>query len=319
MIQKEILKKIKEFERIIITMHMRPDGDCTGAAFGLKDILKTSFPQKEIYVVGEEAEYVKFLGRVDEVSDEKFSDALIIAVDTATSDRIADQRFKLGKYLIKIDHHLPVEDYGMINYVDTTACAASQIIFSFYNMFKKKLKISPNGLAALYTGIVTDSGRFKYRSVSGDTFRSIASMVDMGLDFAPILEKLDVKTEEMLKLKGYVLFSYEKTPNGVAYIKITPEILAKYNVSLEEATSLVNELSVIEDSPVWALFAEYDGNFVRGRLRSRGPAINELANKYNGGGHAMACGVSLETWDNVNKLLEDADLLVKEYKINKGL
>jgi phosphoesterase RecJ-like protein len=120
-----------------------------------------------------------------------------------------------------------------------------------------------------------------------------------------------------MKLQGYVLQNFEKTPNGVAYIKLKPEIIEKFDVSLEEATSLVNELSTLEDCPVWMLFAEYENNIVRGRLRSREPAIDQLANKYNGGGHKLACGANLGDWDNVENLLKDADDLVKEYKLSK--
>ena len=314
MVRHEILNKIKEYNKIIITMHQRPDGDCYGSAFGLKDIILATYPEKEVYVVGEEAEYVKFIGRVDNLCDEDFKGALVIACDTATRDRIAEQRYSLGEFLIKIDHHIPVDNYGMLEYVNTNKCACSQIVYEFYKMFEEELKITEKGLEALYTGIITDSGRFKFRSVDGDTFRAVGDIVDKGLDFTSVLNKLDVKSENLLKLKGYVLLNYEKTPNGVAYIKLLPEIIEKYEVSLEEATSLVNELSVIDSCPVWMLFAEYENNFVRGRLRSKGPAINELANKYNGGGHAMACGANLNTWDNIENLLNDADELVKKYK-----
>jgi len=110
------------------------------------------------------------------------------------------------------------------------------------------------------------------------------------------------------------LQNFEKTPNGVAYIKMKPEIIERFGTSLEEATSLVNELSTLKDCPVWMLFAEYENNIVRGRLRSRKPAIDKLANKYNGGGHKLACGANLGDWDTVEKLLKDADELVEEFK-----
>jgi len=312
-----ILNKILSYKKIIIHMHMRPDGDCYGAGFGLKEILKESFPDKEIYVVGETAEYVKFLGDVDHIEDDVYEGALSIVVDTATKDRVADQRYSKGEYVIKIDHHLPVDDYGDYQYVDTSRPATSQIILEFYLEFSNVLKLNMAAAKALYTGIVTDTGRFKYRSVTSDTFKAVAHLLDYGLDFTDVLTTLDVKSENQMKIQGYVLQNFEKTPNGVAYIKISPEIINKFNVTLEEATSLVNELSSLEDCPVWMLFAEYDNNIVRARIRSKGPAIDKLANKYDGGGHPMACGANLGTWDKVNDLLKDADLLVKEFKESK--
>ncbi len=309
-----ILQKIKEYNRIIIHKHIRPDGDCYGAGFGLKEIIKETYPNKEVYVVGETAEYVKFIGDIDEIPDEYFKEALSIVVDTASGERVSDQRFKLADYVIKIDHHIPVEDFGNYQYVDTTRPAASQIILEFYLKFKDELKFNMNAAKALYTGIVTDTGRFKYRSVSAETFKAVAFLLEYGLDFTEILGKLDIKSERLMKLQGYVLQNFEKTPDGVAYIKMKPEIIKKFGTTLEEATSLVNELSTLEDCPVWMLFAEYENHIVRGRLRSRKPAIDKLANKYNGGGHKLACGANLGDWETVDKLLEDANELVREYK-----
>ena len=314
MIREQILQKIKEFDRIMIHMHMRPDGDCYGAGFGLKHIIKESFPEKEVYVVGESADYVDFVGTPDKVEDEIFKDALSIVVDTASADRVSDQRFKLSKYVIKIDHHIPVSDYGDLMYVDTTRPATAQIILEFYLKFQEELKINMQAATALYTGIVTDTGRFRFRSVTADTFIAVAHLLDYGLDFVDVLTRLSAKSESLMKLQGYVLLNFQKTENGVAYIKMTPDIINQFDVSLEEATSLVNELSTLEDCPVWMLFAEYENNIVRARLRSKGPAIDKLANKYDGGGHALACGANLGTWDKTDELLKDADELVKEYK-----
>ncbi|MBU1144516.1 MAG: bifunctional oligoribonuclease/PAP phosphatase NrnA [Firmicutes bacterium] len=309
-----ILDKILKYKKIIIHMHMRPDGDCYGAGFGLKNILTESFPEKEVYVVGDTADYVKFIGNVDTISDDVYKGALSIVVDTATRDRVADQRYSLGEYVIKIDHHLPVDDYGDYQFVDTSRPATAQIILEFYLEFSNILKLNMEAARALYTGIITDTGRFKYRSVTSDTFKAVAHLLDFGLDFTKVLATLDIKSENLMRLQGYVLQNFEKTQHGVAYIRMLPEIIAKFGVSLEEASSLVNELSSLQDCPVWILFAEYENNIVRARIRSKGPAIDKLANKYQGGGHPMACGANVGNWETVASLLADADELVKEYK-----
>jgi len=314
MIQEQILEKIKEFNRIIIHIHIRPDGDCYGAGFGLKNIIKETYPNKEVYLVGEKADYVDFVGTPDIIEDELFNDALAIVVDTASADRVSDQRFKLAKYVIKIDHHIPVEDYGDLIYVDTSRPATAQIILEFYLKFQEELKMNMEAAVALYTGIVTDTGRFRFRSVTAETFLAVAHLLDFGIDFVDVLSRLSTKSENLMKLQGYVLLNFQKTENGVAYIKMTPDVINQFDVSLEEATSLVNELSTLDDCPVWMLFAEYENNIVRARLRSKGPAIDKLANKYDGGGHAQACGANLGTWDKTDDLLKDADELVKEYK-----
>lgn len=315
--KQHIFDKIVEFDTIVIHMHMRPDGDCYGAGFGLKYILEESFPAKKIYCVGETADYVKFIGDVDQIPDDTYQGALSIVVDTATHDRVADQRYAKGAYVIKIDHHLPVDNYGDFQYVDVTRPATSQIILEFFLEYQNLLKLNMKAARALYTGIVTDTGRFRYRSVTADTFKAVAHLLDYGLDFADVLMTLDVKTENLMRLQGYVLQNFQKTPNGVAYIEMHPDIITRYQVTLEEATSLVNELASLEDCPVWMLFAEYEGGIVRARLRSKGPAINLLANQFGGGGHPMACGANVGSWDQVGKLLQAADDLVHQFKSAK--
>jgi phosphoesterase RecJ-like protein len=89
----KIYNKIKSYQKIIILPHQRPDGDCIGTAFGLKDMIKTSFPNKEVYVVGESSEFTSFIDVPDEVEDSVFENALAISVDTASKDRVGDERF----------------------------------------------------------------------------------------------------------------------------------------------------------------------------------------------------------------------------------
>ncbi len=311
---KAIHNKIKAFDKIIILPHGRPDGDCMGTAFGLKDIITESFNEKTVYVSGESSDFTQFIGTLDTLEDKDFNDALVIVVDTGNKDRVADQRYNQGKFLIKIDHHILVDSYGDIEYVDTSRPAAALIILDYFHLFKSELNMSTQGAKALYTGALTDTGRFKYPGVDGDTFRRIAMLYDIGLDSQEVYRHLDTKSEALTRFKGYVLQNYKKTENGVAYIEITHDLIDEFEVTIEEASSLVNELGVFKDCPLWALFAEYEEKIVRARLRSKGPAVNELANHYDGGGHAMASGVNLGTWDKAEAILKDLDALAKDYK-----
>lgn len=309
--------KIEEYKTIIILPHGRPDGDCIGTAMGLKDMLVNTYPEKSVYVSGEETDYVKFLGRTDTVSDEMFKDALVIAVDTASKDRISDERYDQGDFLIKIDHHVNVNPYGDIEYVDTNRPAAALIIMDLYTMFEDQYVLGEAGARALYTGTFTDTGGFRYSGVDGDTFRHMAKLLDLGVDVQAILRHLETQSEAHVRFKGYVLLNYQKTENGVAYIEITHDLIDKYDVTLEEASSLVNELGVFEDCPVWVLLAEYEEKIVRARIRSKGPAVNTLANRFDGGGHPMASGANLGTWNRAKELLDALDTLAKDYKDGK--
>ncbi len=309
-----ILNKIKAYSTIIIHGHKRPDGDCYGAQFGLKDIIKTSFPEKNVFVVGERSAFVDFVGQMDTITDDIYQGALSIVVDTAVKDRISDQRYVLGKEIIKIDHHIPVDDYGDLRWVDTEFPSCAQMIAYFYHTFKKELKLTQQGAIALYTGILTDTGRFRYRGVSNMTHQLAGMLLEHGVDVEEIDQALSTETLEMIRLKGYVYSNFQ-VADGFIYLKITQDIIKTYQVTDEQAASMVSLIAGIEGYPVWALFIEYP-NEIRIRLRSNGPTIDQLANRYNGGGHAKASGARLDSWDQLPEFVKDTEELVRAY-LNK--
>lgn len=309
-----ILKKIKEFNTIIIHGHIRPDGDCIGSQYGLYYLIKATYPEKNVIITGESSDFVSFIGRPTILEDEPlFENALSICVDCATAERLSDTRFNQAKYSIKIDHHIPVDDYGNYQYVDTTAPACCQIITEFYEKYKDELVMTKEAALALYIGIYTDTGRFKFDSVTSRTFHAAGLLVDNGVDLGYVDNNLSVETLKTLKLKGYSLSNFNITENGFAYLVITRDVINKFEVTDEEASAQVSVISTIEGCPVWALFIEYPGE-IRIRLRSRGPVINLLAEEYNGGGHAKASGAKLQSFDDLDGFVKKADKLVLEYK-----
>ena len=308
-----ILNKIKEYNRILIFGHERPDGDCIGSQYGLYYILKESFPNKEIYVTGEVSEYVSFIGRPEMINDSLFKGSLAICVDCANGERLSDQRYKNCDYSIKIDHHPAVDSFCDYEYVDTKAPACAQIITEFYLKFKDELKINKDAARALYVGIVTDTGRFKFDSVTSKTFNIAGTLLDLGVDLADVDNHLSVETIDSLKLRGYCLNSFKVTKNGFAYLIMKRETINEFGVSDEDAANQVTAISTIEGCPVWAMFIEYPTQ-IRIRLRSRGPVVNLLAEEYEGGGHPKASGAKLPSWDKLDEFLSKADKLVEEYK-----
>ena len=135
-----ILDKIKEYDRIIIFRHARPDGDAVGSTKGLQAILKLSFPEKEIYLQNSDfSEYLKFLGPEDlPIEDALYADALGIVLDTGTTKRISNQKYSLCRELIKIDHHIPIETYGNYQWVEEERSSTCEMIAAFYDAFKDR-------------------------------------------------------------------------------------------------------------------------------------------------------------------------------------
>ena len=240
-LKQEILNEIETNDSIIIVRHMRPDGDCIGSALGLRAILKASFPNKKIYSVGDEVpEYLRFLGEEDKITEDIYKDSLIIVVDTATSRRVCDEYYTTGKKVIKMDHHIPIEDYGDINYVREDFPACCQLIMDFYETFKEKLVLTKEAATCLYTGLITDTGRFRFRSVNGKTLRLAGNILDTDIDTEYIYTNLNTKNPESFKLQGYIYQNFKITENGVAYAFITKKIMKKFKATQEDASNLVN-------------------------------------------------------------------------------
>ena len=325
----EILNKIKEYNRIIIHRHIRPDGDCMGSQMGLKYLIKNSFPEKEVYAVGDELpNYLSELGEVDAIPDEYYNDALVIVVDTSNKSRISDDRWQTGKYIIKIDHHDDSPEFGNLWYVDEKCPACSALIVRMIKAWNNEVKMCEKAAYALYFGIVTDTGRFRYRGLTSEVLNNAGYLIDSGVDVDTLYNKLYVDEVETLKLQGYVLNNFKTTENGVAYIYFSQKVINKFGVTKDEAANLVNSISTIKGHPVWVAFIEQGlekpenlkkgeldpSKEIRVRLRSRGVAINGVASRYRGGGHLQAAGATIYSKKEMNALLEELDVLVKEYK-----
>ena len=310
-----ILEKIKAYDRIFIFRHMRMDGDCVGATKGLRAILKLSFPAKDIRIADfQHSDFLAFLGEdKEEIPDSDYADALGIVLDTATAERVSNQKFRMCKELVKIDHHIPVEDYANYTWVEEVRSSACEMVACFYQTFQDELKIDTEAATYLYTGMVTDSGRFQFSSVSGDTMRLAAMLLDQGIDTDTLYAHLYLRDFNELKFKSDVYQKMQVTENGVAYIYVSKEMREAHGLTIESAGMVVSFLENIRGCLCWIAFIETDEN-IRVRLRSRFAPINMVAEHYRGGGHACASGATVYTKEEVSALLAEADAHIKAYK-----
>ena len=313
-----ILNKIKEYDRIIIFRHKRPDGDAVGSTKGLREILRLTYPEKEVLLINNDyADYVAFLGSEDEqIEDEKYADALGIVIDTATVERISNPKYALCKELVKIDHHIDIAPYGDYMWIEEEKSSACEMIAEFYYTFRDELKINKEAATYIYTGMVTDSGRFRYRDVSGDTLRYAGVMLDVGIDTDIIYANLYLDSFDVLKFKSHILKKIKLTKNGVAYMYIDTATREKFGMTLEQASACVSYMDSIRDSLIWLAFIDSGDGSIRVRLRSRFVTVSELAERYHGGGHACAAGATVYSVDEMKQLIKEADKLHKEYKAN---
>ncbi|WP_066194748.1 DHH family phosphoesterase [Gracilibacillus timonensis] len=306
-IMSTIHQKMKQYPRIIIHRHVRPDPDAYGSQNGLAEIIKSSYPTKEVLVVGEEEDSLTFLAGMDQVADEAYTDALVIVCDTANQARISDQRYSHAKELIKIDHHPIVDEYGDIQWVDVNASSTSEMIYHFYREEREQgLYLNNKAASLLYCGIVGDTGRFLFPSTTERTFQYASELVAYDFDRSYLYNQMYKTTENIARLKGYVLQHISISEAGVSYIKLPKDVLDKFQVEPEETSSIVGILGDVEGIKAWAIFVE-ETEVIRVRLRSKGPVINQVAAIYEGGGHPLAAGAQIHSWDSVPAVLADLE------------
>ena len=319
--KKAILEKIKEYETIVIARHERPDGDAIGSSHGLAQILRISFPEKHIYVSDQDSsEYLAFLNT--EEADPKgigLENALAIVVDTAGLDRCANKEIGKARELIKIDHHIDVTPYGGISWIEDERSSVCEMITAFQYTFRDILKLDTRAATLLYAGMVTDSGRFRYSETSGETLRLAGYLLDMGVDTQTLYANLYLEEFDFFKFQSHVFGKMKITENGVAYLYVDNAMQQQFHLSREQASSSVDFMNKIKGSLIWLAFIDNPDGSIRVRLRSRFITVDKLANNYGGGGHANASGATVHSLQEMQKLVDEADSLLKKYKAeNEG-
>jgi len=304
--KRQIIDTIEKYDKIILHRHVRPDPDAYGSQIGLKELIAFNYPSKKVLATGTHDDTLSFLAHPDIVSDEDFQDALIIVTDTANTERIDDARYKLGRFLIKIDHHPNDDAYGDLLWVNTDASSVSEMICELFIEAKeyKKWKMDASIARLLFAGIVGDTGRFMFQSTTQQTMDFAGSLLTYGFDSTALFNGMYEVDRNLLQLKGYVYANFEMDETGVGHVKLTKEILQKYQVDQSGASLLVSALADVKGMRCWVFFIE-DSSEIRVRLRSKGPVINEIAKKYGGGGHPLASGAAVKTWEEADLVIED--------------
>ena len=310
----KILKQIREAKTIIIHRHARPDGDALGSQIGLKEAIKNTFPRKEVYAVGDTTSKYDFIGEMDEVSDEKYQDAVVFVLDSSEQSLISDERYKKGKTLIKIDHHIAKESFGDIELVDSSYESCCGLVA--YLVERIHLKLTNYGAKCLFTGMVTDSGRFRYDSTTSKTFEIASKLMKYDFSITDIYNNLYLDTLEMVKLRAEFTLKFKLTEQNVAYIKTTQDEIQKAGVDIFSISrNMVITMAGIKGIDIWVNFTEDKDGSVVCEIRSSKYNINPIAVKYGGGGHKAASGATLKNFDEADMLLNDLNLLILE---NKG-
>ena len=306
----KILEEIKKHNRIILYRHNKPDGDALGSQIGFKHILRESFPEKEIYMVGDYAGRYDFMedSVMDEIADELYEGALAIVLDCGSSHLISDDRYKLAASTVRFDHHIFCEEICGLEVVDTSYESCCGLITDFAK--ECGLKVPSLAAKSLYTGMVTDSGRFRYDATSSHTFALASFLMEQDFDMEEIYRNLYAEDFEGKKLRAQFLLKVQFTEHNVAYIYTTLEELKELDKdTFSISRGMVGTMADTKGVDIWVNFTETEDG-VLCELRSNCYNINPIAVKYGGGGHQKASGATVPDKATAMAMLADLDAMI---------
>lgn len=302
---------IKKYDVIIIHRHTNPDGDAMGSQIGLKRVLQVNFPDKKIYAVGDDARRFSFMdgSEMDVVDDAAYKGALAIVLDTSAKSLISDERYALAETVLRIDHHIFVEDIADIDIDDTSFESCCGLVA--YLVREWGLEVDSYAAKALFTGMVTDSGRFYYDSVTPRTFELASFLLSKGFNPGEIYANLYADTYENVKKRAQFVLSIQFTKNNVAYSysdKVRVEALGMEAQAVSRG--YVNTMGDLKGVDAWVNFTECEQG-VLCEIRSKNLNINQIAVAHGGGGHLKASGATLKDKQEALQVLDELDDLVE--------
>ena len=308
----KIIALIEKYDKIIIHRHQKPDGDALGSQLGLLGIIRDSYPEKQVYAVGDMTPRYAFMSEreMDEIDDSTYEGALAIILDTSAKELISDSRYTSAAATARLDHHLFVEKIADEEITDSSFESCCGLVAAM--AMEAGLSVSAASAKALYTGMITDSGRFRYSSTTANTFRVAAFLIDKGFDTADIYRNLYSDELFFIQLRAKFVLRINVTPDRVGYIYTTKEEAAEYGAdSFTLSRGMVNVMSEVKGIDSWVNFTETESG-VLCEIRSSLYNINPIAVKYGGGGHQMASGATLKDREEAMSLLEDLNALGRE-------
>ena len=309
---KKIFKAIKSYNNIVIARHIGIDPDAMASQVALRDSIKLTFPEKKVYAVGSGSVRFNFMGRLDKLTSYD-DDTLLIVLDTPDKKRVDIEEEIKYSYSIKIDHHPFIEKFCDIELIDSDKSSASEMV---YNLIKEtKLELNKEICEVLYAGIVADTNRFLFNNSKSATFLVVSNMLDdYNIDITKVYDGLYERPMAEVRMFGYMANNMKITENGVGFVKVTDDVLNKNKVDSATSGNLINEFNSIKELLVWITATEdVKNSVIRVSIRSKGPTINKVAERFGGGGHALASGVKLPSFLEVDDLIKELDEVCFKY------
>lgn len=302
-----ILAEIASASKIIIHRHEKPDGDALGSQIGLAWLIRENYPEKKVFCVGDEAGRYAFIkySEMEQVSDEQYRDALAVILDCGAASLISDKRYETAKHTVRIDHHVFGEKIAESEVIDPSFESCAGLVVAMAE--EAGWAFSPRSAEALYTGMVTDSGRFRYDCTSARTLALASKLLEQPFSISELYGHLYEGDLASLQLRAKMILKIQKAKNGVAFIYSTKEEVRAYG--FDEFTisrGMVNVMADIAGIETWVNFTETDKG-VLCELRSNQYDVNEVAVRFGGGGHKKASGATVASREEAMAMVRELE------------
>lgn len=297
-----LIEIIQQYDSICIFRHTNPDGDALGSQWGLAQFIRDNYPEKSVYVVGENnpSLSLSLFPISDEVSETVLKSSLSIVLDSATKERI-DGDAMLGKAMVNVDHHPSEAHYGDYQFIDATRSSTCELLV---DILKEKGTMSKQTATYFLAGMLTDSLSFTVEATKARTLYLAAYLMDCGANITELSASLFNRSYKNFKIKAQ-LSAFVELEDGLASLLVTKAMRDELNITAVTAKLFYSIMSNVSDFEIWMVAVETDEGDYIGSVRSRNVTINEICARFNGGGHRLACGVKGLTLDKVVELKKE--------------
>lgn len=288
-------KMLDESQKILISAHVNPDGDALGSSLSLRRSLELYGKDVQVIKISEVDDYLKFLPDLDyyqEVEDGDYD--LFIVLDCSELDRIgkAMDIFQKTPKSIVVDHHVGGKISCDLNIIESKSPATCELIFEIIE--RLDLPMDETIAYLLYTGLVTDTGRFMYDNVSKETFDAAGKLIDYGADLQDIYKNLYQNKEKSKMRFETEILSRVKFFDNKAYVGIREADCQKFGVQIGDSESIVNMLRDLKGVELACILKEYGPEEYKVSLRSKDYIdVSQIARDNGGGGHIRASGFTI--------------------------
>jgi len=302
-----LLAKLEQAKRVVIITHTNPDGDAMGSALGWWHVLKTHVASVHVVVPNVYPEFLAWMSGADQVvvydRQERNAKRLIQEADVVFCldfnhpgrvDKAEAALRETKAFTALIDHHLQPDPNFHWSFSDVQASSTCELVVRLIQALGWESALSPEAASCLYTGMMTDTGSFRFSSCSAHTHRMVAALLDAGANHVQIHEAVfDTNSEQRMKLLGHCLaHKMEVLPDyRTAFISVTLAEQAQFGISKGDTEGFVNQGLAVKGIKFAAFFMEKDGE-IKISFRSKGGFdVNSFARKhFDGGGHFHAAG-----------------------------